>query len=151
MCSTFTASGPCVPEKMEGKTFTTGTASHTYWLVVDAALANKTYPFGVYTAGKPAAKAATEAAVEPKAATPADKPEATAQAAAEPQAAKPAYSHDGEYEYEPSGDEMDTVLGEVGAGRWLPVGCKERVICGRIVACQQLHQSHLDVRKSATA
>jgi hypothetical protein len=115
---------------MLGKTFKTDTASHTYWLVVDAALANKTYPFGVYTAGKPAAKAATEAAVEPKAATPANKPEAAAQAVAAPLAAAPAYSYDGEYEYESSGDEMETVLGEVGAGRCgcgrVRGGCKRR-------------------------
>lgn len=93
--SEFTASGPCVPPKMLNKVFVTSSnTNHTYWLVIDAALANETYPFGVYTAG--------------------NKGKASIQAA-QPQAAQPAYSADGEYEYEPAYHTIETALGEVRA------------------------------------
>lgn len=89
---------------MLNKVFVTSSnASQTYWLVIDAALANETFPYGVYTAGNKA-----------KASSQASQPQA-----AQPQAAQPAYSENGEYEYEPAYHTIDTTLGEVRAHKHL--------------------------------
>jgi hypothetical protein len=96
-CSEFTSPGKCVPERLLREPFDiTNQANATYWLVVNAALSDKSYDFGVYTA-------TSQDTDSIKAST----------TAAQPEAATPAYSVDGEYMYEPSDDPMNAKRGQV--------------------------------------
>lgn len=99
--SKFTARGACVPEKFPLNTefSLSNKPNETYWLSVDAALQNGTYPYGAYAAavGDKNSKAST--------------------AAAEPKAAQPVYSSEGEYgeyEYVPTGYPVEALRGKVG-------------------------------------